>query len=155
MDSDDANFRPLKRQRPDIELAPIPPDKLLLALPYLLLHPPTHRQHLQGVALAQHALRRCLALPGIDRAIECRAWTALAELGLGCLQSGQHGVEGEIEKALTKAVSPIHCWCRYPARTMMWNVLFKLCQLDRPVVDVCVVRLTVFRIPHYIDIMGY
>ncbi|RDB22401.1 hypothetical protein Hypma_010501 [Hypsizygus marmoreus] len=102
--SDDANPRPMKRQRSSSSLAPLPSSKLLLSLPSLLIHPPSHRLHLQSVALSQHALRRCLALPDLDHDVECRAWTALAELGLGCLEDGMKNVEGEVEKALTKAL---------------------------------------------------
>jgi hypothetical protein len=130
------NPRPLKRQRPNssslssspsstssqpsppTQLTPIPPSHLLLALPSLLIHPPTHRVHLKSLFLAQRALRQCLALPEsqLDRDVECRAWTALAEIGLRCLAMGmvpalesyEENIEIEVEKALTKAVG------RYP-----------------------------------------
>jgi hypothetical protein len=111
-------------KEPKIEvfhLVPLPPPHLLLALPSLLIHPPTHKYHLQSLLLSQRALRRCLALPEseLDRDIECRAWTALAEIGIGCLAlgTGQESIQGEIEaeveKALTKAVSasPFSCHC--------------------------------------------
>lgn len=114
-DDDDANPRPHKRPRPSssslmsppsstASFVPLPSSALLLALPSLLIHPPTHKRHWQSISLAQHALRRCLDLPGLDCATECRAWTALAELGLGCLHVGIHSVQGEVEKAITKAV---------------------------------------------------
>jgi hypothetical protein len=133
----DENPRPLKRQRPnpssssssplssvpstpsqlssEANLTPLPPPHLLLALPPLLIHPPTHKNHIKSLFLAQRALRRCLELPEsqLDRDVECRAWTALAEIGLRCLAIGKvHGlgiledtIETEVEKALTKAVS--------------------------------------------------
>jgi hypothetical protein len=133
----DDNPRPLKRQRQntslspsssfssahstavenvrDSDLAPIPAPYLLLALPRLLIHPPTHKYHLKSLFIAQRALRRCLALPEsqLDRDVECRAWTALAEIGVQCLAMGkivqlnapQDAIETEVEKALTKAVS--------------------------------------------------
>ena len=129
----DENPRPLKRQRPNPSssssssssppsqpphlghLTPLPPPNLLLALPPLLIHPPTHKAHINSISLSQHALRRCLALPEsqLDRDVECRAWTALAEIGLRCLAMGmlpglkklEEDIEMEVEKALTKAVS--------------------------------------------------
>ncbi|KAG6872964.1 hypothetical protein C0995_004718 [Termitomyces sp. Mi166 len=126
--SDDLNPRPTKRLRhssspcppaPHLEkssphvpshcsppLRRIPPDILLLSLPALILHPPTHRMHLQSLALARHALRRCLALPSLEPAKECRAWTGIAELGLMWLDSGASGLAmGEVEQALTKALT--------------------------------------------------
>lgn len=122
------NPRPLKRQRPNsllsspsasstdsTNLIPIPPPHLLLALPSLLIHPPTHKSHVKSLFLSRHALQRCLALPEsqLDCDVECRAWTALAEIGVQCLISGtaselsniENAIETEVEKALTKAVS--------------------------------------------------
>ncbi|KAF9461040.1 hypothetical protein BDZ94DRAFT_1299517 [Collybia nuda] len=93
----------------------IPAPHLLLALPSLVLHPPTHRHHLQSIHVARHALRRCLAL-NLDSDLECRAWTALAELGLlGLTSPGlargrdedarwRGELQNEVEKALTKAL---------------------------------------------------
>lgn len=89
---DDDNPRPQKRARPASHssphptpqrpLAPLPPAILLLSLPALLLHPPTHRHHAPSLALSLAALRRCLALRSLDPDVECRAWTALAEVGM-------------------------------------------------------------------------
>jgi hypothetical protein len=70
--------------------------------------------HLKSLFLVQRALRRCIALPEsqLDRDVECRAWTALAEIGVRCLAMGmvpalkgyEEDIEIEVEKALTKAV---------------------------------------------------
>ncbi|KIL71185.1 hypothetical protein M378DRAFT_154670 [Amanita muscaria Koide BX008] len=112
----DGNPRPLKRQRVDTmpisiegnaldaqNLAPIPPANLLLVLPSLLLHPPTHLRHQLSLELASAAVKKLLSLPDLDGGMECRAWTALAELGI------VHGVQeptvvNEIEKAVAKAL---------------------------------------------------
>ncbi|KAJ7174626.1 hypothetical protein C8R46DRAFT_1252427 [Mycena filopes] len=118
------NPRPLKRARP----------QLLLALPALLIHPPTHSGHKKSLAVSLLALRRCLGLPnpsgqlyagGNDRIQggraggpaldlsppdECRAWCALAEIGLCVLEGGfgaepwAAGVGSEVDKALGKAL---------------------------------------------------
>lgn len=130
----DENPRPLKRHRLNpsssspfssqhsmpsqlpstANLTPLPLPHLLLALPPLLIHPPTHKAHLKSLFLSQRALRRCLALPEsqLDRNVECRAWTALAEIGVQCLGMGmipelkafEDAIETEVEKAVTKAV---------------------------------------------------
>ena len=97
---------PVKRPRtePPPVFSTISSQKLLLSIPSLVLHPPTHKRHHQSVALAQNALRRCLKLQGLDPVDACRAWTGLAELGMGRLAIGIRNVEGEVEKALTKAL---------------------------------------------------
>ncbi|KAG6875937.1 hypothetical protein C0993_006661 [Termitomyces sp. T159_Od127] len=91
---------------PTSHLRRIPSDALLLSIPALILHPSTHRMHLQSIALARHALRRCLVLPSLDPAKECRAWTGIAELGMMWLDTGASGLAlGEVEQALTKAIT--------------------------------------------------
>lgn len=98
--------RPLKRQKTEHpELRPLPTDILLLSLPHLLSHPPTHKHHSRSNFLSLFALRKYLLLPHLESNLECRAWTELAETGL---RIGLHvlGVEEEVEKAVTKAVSP-------------------------------------------------
>lgn len=99
--------RPSKRQkieRPDIFSAPIPLDVLLLSLPQILAHPATHPTHTRSLVLSQFALRKYLSLPNLDSVSECRAWAELAEVGL---RIGLHepGIESEVGKAITKAVS--------------------------------------------------
>ncbi|KAF8890107.1 hypothetical protein BD779DRAFT_1671467 [Infundibulicybe gibba] len=126
---EDINPRPQKRQRRDSSsspettvaaapspvasnLRPLPPAILLLSLPSILLHPPTHRNHALSLCLSLLALRRCLSLPDLDRDIECRAWTALAEIGMIVIDGGYEatgeewaaGVGVEVEKAVTKAL---------------------------------------------------
>ncbi|KAF5352678.1 hypothetical protein D9756_006286 [Leucocoprinus leucothites] len=103
---DDA--RPAKRQKTDQETSSehdIPPQltlaNLLLGLPSLLLHPPTHTNHERSLALSHHALKKCTAMTSLDRAVECRAATGLAELGLQIGLSSL-GNESEIQKAITK-----------------------------------------------------
>lgn len=109
------NARPSKRKRLDSPLssseeaveapwAPIPAEILLISLPALLLHPPTHRHHTRSLSLSLYALRRCLLLSNLDKGLECRILTAISEIGL-ILGFSEPGVESEVEKALTKAVS--------------------------------------------------
>ncbi|KXN87809.1 hypothetical protein AN958_08125 [Leucoagaricus sp. SymC.cos] len=101
MSSSTDNPRPPKRQKLDnppsssSPSAPPPPPKdqiskppqltlanLLLGLPSLLLHPPTHTNHERSV-------------------VECRAATSVAELGLR-IGVAESGIEGEVQKAITK-----------------------------------------------------
>ncbi|KAJ7039378.1 hypothetical protein C8F04DRAFT_1392448 [Mycena alexandri] len=108
--------------------------QLLLALPSLLVHPPTHSEHKKALAVSLLALRRCLGLSNPKGQVyagagdrmqsdrkggpqsdlsppdECRAWCALAEIGLCVLDGGfgaepwAAGVESEVDKALGKAL---------------------------------------------------
>ncbi|KAJ6579637.1 hypothetical protein DFH09DRAFT_912985 [Mycena vulgaris] len=88
--------------------------QLLLALPSLLGHPPTHTAHTRALAVSLVALRRCLGIPGgagdLSPPDECRAWCALAEVGLCVLEGGfgaepwAAGIPGEVERALGKAL---------------------------------------------------
>ncbi|KAF8621735.1 hypothetical protein AX15_007535 [Amanita polypyramis BW_CC] len=111
----DNNPRPTKRQRldliPDMDkdayntesINPIPPSSLLLALPSLLIHPPTHPHHKLSLDLSSTALQKCLSLPDIEGDLECRALTALAEVGI--IQGMQEpGTAINIEKAIAKAL---------------------------------------------------
>lgn len=90
--------------------SPLPPVHVLLALPSLLLHPPTHRDYPYSLCLSLLALRRCLAFGNLEPELECRAWTATAELGIQVIKSGfcasewAVGVENEAERAVTKGV---------------------------------------------------
>ena len=106
----DSNPRPTKRQRIlsvsrsqletsslppgspqlplDTALRPLPPAILLLALPGLLAHPPTHPNFGFSLFLSLRALRQCLALPALAPDLECHAWTSLAELGMRIIESG-------------------------------------------------------------------
>lgn len=124
---DDPNSRPHKRQRTDhtAECAetspprspqttrsqslstfrPLPPQVLLLALPALLAHPPSHEYYPLSLFLSLRALRTCLELKTLTPDVECRAWTGLAEVGLrvinsGFTASGEHawanGLEAEV-----------------------------------------------------------
>jgi hypothetical protein len=81
-----------------------PPPALLL--PSILLHPPTHPLHLRSLHLSLLALRRCLSLGAnaipLSPEEECRAWTALAEVGMRVIGGGfseeawAKGVEGNL-----------------------------------------------------------
>ncbi|THV03684.1 hypothetical protein K435DRAFT_851631 [Dendrothele bispora CBS 962.96] len=86
---------------------PLPPSTLLVSLPSLIIHPPTHRYHAQSLWISLQALRRCLRLPDLSPQIECRAWTALAEIGM-IIVAGEHewaeGIEAEIEEATTQGL---------------------------------------------------
>ena len=109
----DSNPRPTKRQRtnsvspaqtqassllspppessqpsPTPALRPLPPAILLLALPGLLAHHPTHPDFGFSLFLSLRALRQCLALPALAPDLECRAWTNLAEVGMRVMESG-------------------------------------------------------------------
>ncbi|KAK0209314.1 hypothetical protein DFS33DRAFT_1498375, partial [Desarmillaria ectypa] len=95
-------------------LTPLPPSLLLLSLPGILIHPPTHRYHAQSLCLSLLALRRCLSLPNLTPEVECRAWTAIVEIGMlviggGFSQNEDHlwakGIEIEVEKAANKALN--------------------------------------------------
>ncbi|KAI6031095.1 hypothetical protein PISMIDRAFT_671699 [Pisolithus microcarpus 441] len=94
-------------------LKPLPPQVLLLALPALLLHPPTHEKYPLSLFLSLRALRLCLQLPALAPDVECYAWTALAEVGMrviksGFCKTGEHGwtigLEEEVEKAIGKGL---------------------------------------------------
>ena len=103
----DDNPRPSKRQKSESEklrFDPLPPTVLLLSLQSLLAHPPTHRNHTRSLFLSLFALRKCLSLSGLDSITECRVWTELAEVGLR-IGLDEPGIESEVEKAITKAVS--------------------------------------------------
>ncbi|KAJ6544356.1 hypothetical protein B0H19DRAFT_1170438 [Mycena capillaripes] len=108
--------------------------QLLLALPSLLVHPPTHADHKKALCVSLLALRRSLGLvnPGghdnsgriqggrksggsasaldLSQPDECRAWCALAEVGLCVLEGGfgaeawAVGIESEVDRALGKAL---------------------------------------------------
>jgi len=119
--SSDDNPRPLKRQRIESiqdtdkdasnaqNLNSIPCSTLLLALPSILIHPPMHPHHQTSLQLSSAALKKCLELPEIEKDLECRAWTALAEVGI--IEGTQEpGKAEEVEKAISKAVRT----CRSP-----------------------------------------
>lgn len=110
--SSDLNPRPTKRQRIDSgldarsfydsspltelessqnaesALAALPIPVLLVSLPGLLIHPPNHRHHAQSLCVSLLSLRKCLSLPNLGPDIECRAWTALAEIGMIVIAGG-------------------------------------------------------------------
>lgn len=111
----DDNPRPHKRIRSSIDdhRAHLPAPHLLLSLPALLIHPPSHPHHPHSLHLSLVALRKCLTLKALTPDLECRAWSALAEVGFrvvggGFSTSADHmwanGVDTEVEKAIGKGV---------------------------------------------------
>ncbi|KAJ7062788.1 hypothetical protein C8F01DRAFT_1135243 [Mycena amicta] len=128
----DNNPRPHKRARTTpptdeiVKAEELHGPQLLLALPSLLLHPPTHANHKRSLWLSLLALRRCLGLPNPGQSLgevkkaawdisstpldECRAWCSLAEVEISILEGGfgdedwTEGIEGEVQKALGKAL---------------------------------------------------
>ncbi|KAF9040454.1 hypothetical protein BDZ89DRAFT_347994 [Hymenopellis radicata] len=111
-ESDDEEL-PLPSETPLFPLAPLPVSTLLVSLPGILIHPPTHRHHARSLCVSLLALRKCLSIPDLTPDIECRAWTALAEVGMiaisgGFSQNEDHiwaqSLENEVEKASSKAL---------------------------------------------------
>ncbi|EKM61558.1 uncharacterized protein PHACADRAFT_204728 [Phanerochaete carnosa HHB-10118-sp] len=101
---------PSKPQEP--HLKPLPQAILLVSLPALLAHPPTHKFYIPSICLSLSALRKCVTIPALSPEIECRAWTGLAEIGMRVIAGGLHeneefpwaqGIESEVDKALSKA----------------------------------------------------
>ncbi|EGO18936.1 hypothetical protein SERLADRAFT_418607 [Serpula lacrymans var. lacrymans S7.9] len=92
-------------------LAPIPTQTLLVSLPGIIVHPPNHPHHARSLYVSLLSLRRCLALKTLNPDVECRAWTALAEVGMKVVAGGfsqsddypwARGTETEVEKAIGK-----------------------------------------------------
>lgn len=79
---------PTKSQNP--RLKPLPPAVLLVSLPSLLAHPPTHPYYIPSLCLSLCALRRCLDIPTLSPEVECRAWMGLAEIGMRVINGGLH-----------------------------------------------------------------
>ncbi|KAH7924786.1 hypothetical protein BV22DRAFT_1034747 [Leucogyrophana mollusca] len=98
---------------PQASLAPLPPQVLLVSLPGILVHPPNHRYHAISLCISQRSLRQCLGLKALNPDVECRAWTALAEIGMKVIEGGfsesdEHpwarGTEIEVETAIGKGL---------------------------------------------------
>ena len=96
---------PLSPVKPSVSFRPLPPYILLLAIPHLLTHSPTHRNYIIFLRLSLASLRKCLTLPSLPPEIECRAWCGLAELGMKIISGGfwedsahpwAHGIETEV-----------------------------------------------------------
>lgn len=113
MDVVDNIDRPAKRQKLeacsstdavvcDFDALPLP--VLLLSLSNIMLHPPTHRHYAKSIHLSFLAAMKCISFRSLDPAMECRAWTTLAELGFR-LGLENPEVESQVETAITKAVS--------------------------------------------------
>lgn len=102
------------------EFATLSPSQLLLSIPRIILHPPSHPLHVRSLQLSLVAFRRVLSLPVLNPEEETRAWTGLAEVGLRVVGGGfcdgnsddnewAKGVEIEVEKAIGKGVRPAIC----------------------------------------------
>ncbi|EGN93559.1 hypothetical protein SERLA73DRAFT_63805, partial [Serpula lacrymans var. lacrymans S7.3] len=61
---------------------------LLVSLPGIIVHPPNHPHHARSLYVSLLSLRRCLALKTLNPDVECRAWTALAEVGMKVVAGG-------------------------------------------------------------------
>ncbi|KAG7100224.1 hypothetical protein E1B28_001999 [Marasmius oreades] len=92
---------------------PLPSAVLLISLPKLLIHPPNHRFHAHSLCISLLALRRCLQMPGLSPDIECRAWTAIVEIGMIALEGGfsldedhiwARNLEKEVEEAQSRGL---------------------------------------------------
>ncbi|KZV70281.1 hypothetical protein PENSPDRAFT_631924 [Peniophora sp. CONT] len=102
-----------KRQKMDVDLSPLPPSELTLALPGLLARPPTHPQHAAGLALSRSALGNLLSTPSQLPTTESqsRAWIQLAELSIQSLplippnSDEEANTISEIDRALSKALN--------------------------------------------------
>lgn len=85
-----ANETPLLNRSGPVEYAlrPLPPAVLLVSLPGLLAHPPTHRNYAVSLQLSLTALRKCLVFPDLTPEMQCRAWMGLAEVGMNVIGGG-------------------------------------------------------------------
>jgi hypothetical protein len=99
----------------EASLRPLSTPDLLLALPSLFLHPPEHPYYTRSIDLSLRAVRRCLQLPALPPETECRAWTALAEIGMRAVQNQQchpnqtyavptEALKNEVDKAISKGM---------------------------------------------------
>lgn len=69
----------------------LPRHVLLLLLPQLLSHPPSHPWYSTSVLLSLSSLRKCLALDGLTPEVECRACLTFAETGIKVVREGLQG----------------------------------------------------------------
>jgi hypothetical protein len=77
-----------------LAIQPLPPQILLLMLPTLLAHPPTHPLHVCSLRTSITALRCCLSLQNLSPDEECQACLGLAEYGMKVVGAGLHTKEG-------------------------------------------------------------
>ncbi|KAJ7587169.1 hypothetical protein C8J56DRAFT_861483 [Mycena floridula] len=123
---------------PSSSLTMLPTPVLLISLPGLLIHPPTHPQHAHSLSVSLLAVRRCLKVPNISPDIECRGWTAVAELGMSVIGGGFHdsedhpwakGMPSEVETAISKG---LHIAQRHPSlRAFRPHLTFLSAQLSQ------------------------
>lgn len=99
-------------------LKPLPPAILLISLPTLLAHPPTHRLYIPSLCLSLCALRKCLTIPALSPEIECRAWTGLAEAGMRVIDGGLHENEDcPWASGIEAEVNVTSCFCARTGRS--------------------------------------
>ncbi|VDB87551.1 unnamed protein product [Peniophora sp. CBMAI 1063] len=112
-DSDATTSAPTsKRQKMDVDLHPLPPAELALALPSLLTRPPTHAQHPAGLSLSRAAVHNLLSAPSnLSTETQTRAWLQLAELSIQSLpllapsSDEEESTTAEIDRALSKVLA--------------------------------------------------
>ncbi|VDB88573.1 unnamed protein product [Peniophora sp. CBMAI 1063] len=112
-DSDPTSSAPTsKRQKMDVDLSPLPPAELALALPGLLTRPPTHPQHAAGLSLSRAALHNLLSSPSnLSTEAQTHAWLQLAELSIQSLpllplsSDEEEATTAEIDRALSKVLA--------------------------------------------------
>ena len=73
------------RKQPQTSL---PDSALLLGLPMVLSVPPNHKDYIASFQISIAALKLCCSLESLPPDVECRAWTALAEIGLKAIRAG-------------------------------------------------------------------
>ena len=82
---------------------------VLLALPGLCAVPPNHSSHILSYMISLRSLRACLAQGSLTPDVECRAWTAYAEIGCKIIGAGwstneaypwARGLENEVRLAV-------------------------------------------------------
>ena len=109
----------LHRNTPVQSRRRLPRHILLLLLPQLLSHPPSHPWYPTSLLLSLSALRKCLALNGLTPDVECRACLMFAETGIKIVREGLQGrsPEGGNSASLGKnirienegRVTPVSC----------------------------------------------
>jgi hypothetical protein len=73
---------------------PLPPQILLLMLPTLLAHPPTHPLHICSLRTSLVALRLCLSFQNLSPDEECQSCLGLADIGMKVVGAGLHTKRG-------------------------------------------------------------
>jgi hypothetical protein len=88
---------------------PLPPQIVLLMLPTLLAHPPSHPLHICSLRTMLSAMRRCLSLQNLNLDEECQACLGLAEVGMKVVGAGLHQREGSEWHWARGVVTEVRC----------------------------------------------